>query len=62
MLSRLSGGYVHFGNTPVVFSAVFQANEIAHYKEIVVMPAIARVFDPVTLAIAALDICGDSHE
>lgn len=62
MLSRLLGGYVHFGNTPLVFSAMFQPNEITHYKEIVVMAAIAKLFDPATLAIAAQDICGDSHE
>jgi hypothetical protein len=62
MLSRRLGGYVHFGNTPLVFSAIFQPNEIAHYKEIVVMAAIAKLFDTATLAIAAQDICWDSHE
>jgi len=41
---------------------MFQPNEIAHYKEIVVMAAIAKLFDPVTLAIAPQDICRGSHE
>lgn len=62
MLSRLFGGYVHFDNTPLAFSAMFQPNEIAHYKEIVVMAAIAKLFYHVTLVIAAQDIGGDSHE
>lgn len=62
MLSRLLGGYVHFGNAPVVFSVMFQPNEIAHYEEIVVMAALAKLFYHVTLAIAAQDISRDSHE